>query len=329
LVSCYWAIHTSIQPYAVKIILDQVSRDASLSQVATPIAYYVLMMIVFTINARFYDYLNLNLYPKMKVNIIADAAHRISYYSYSFFQDQFAGGLTDKIKTLSKGAQALVQIFIERFFSHILALILAGITLMTVHPLLSLIFLIWTVLLLTVSLLVTQEARRLSHELSVSNSRVIGAIVDNMTNMLSVRLFAGNSHEEAMLSRKLNGTVSCDKNLRWFMLKMMASQEFATAIMIASSLLVLIFSVEFKQLTVGDFGLVLTLTLTFTDIIEQLSEKIPDFSEIYGMVSQGVALLNHADARLNSFGTQNLQITKGEIRFQKVHFSVPQCGTAF
>jgi ATP-binding cassette subfamily B protein len=320
IVAFYWAAHISLQPYVIKLILDRVSVDATLSNLLVPVIFYMVLAVAFTLNFRFYDYVGLKLHPQLKANIMAEATQAISYHSYTFFQNQFAGGIADKIKNLSKGTSEIVQIFFDRFFSHIIALIIACATLMTVHPLLSLILLVWTFLMVIVSLLATKQGRLLSHELSESNSRLVGTIVDRFTNILNVRLFAAYSFEETKLHQNLKETIRRDKKLRWYLLKLMSIQGLSTATMISGSLFTLVYFVQSERITVGDFGLVLTLTLSFAEIMWNFSQEIAKFSEVYGMVSQGLALLNQEKEIKDAPNALALQVTKGEIRFQSVHF---------
>jgi ATP-binding cassette subfamily B protein len=328
-VSCYWAIHISLQPYIIKLILDRANQNPVLSNLIEPVLYYIMLALVFTLNFRFYDYICINLYPQLKAAIISDATSRITHYSYSFFQDQLAGSLTDKIKNLSKNSQEIVQIFIDKFFSHFIALIVACITLATVHPILALILLVWTAILVGISVSVTNKARVLSRELSESNSQAIGSVVDILSNILNVRLFNGFSHERKNLDFKLGKMIKKDMRLRWLLLKVMLAQGVFTAIMISASVLVLVLFVQSKHITIGDFGLVLTLSLSFADIIFHLAQEIATFSEVYGMVSQGIVLLNRDVDIQDAPHARDLKIIKGEIRFDKIHFNYPNSAPLF
>lgn len=329
LVACYWALHISLQPYVIKLILDHANQNPTFSNLIIPALFYIGLAIAFTLNFRFYDFICINLYPQLKANIINDATNKISHYSYSFFQNQFAGALSDKVKSLAKGTQEIMQIFIDRFFSHFLAIVIACVTLATVHPILPVILVIWTAFLITTSVLITQKARILSHDLSETNSRLIGTVVDRFTNILNVRLFDGYAYERKILDEKVSDVVKKDKKLRWFLLKVMLIQGLATAAMLSASLLVLIFFVQAKHITIGDFALVLTLSLSFADIIFNLAQEISNFSEVYGMVSQGIALLNEKPEITDEPKASILNVTKGEIRFDQVHFHYPNTEPLF
>jgi len=319
-VGCYWAIHISLQPYVIKLILDRVSIDPSLPNVLIPVILYIIISIAFTLNFRFYDFVSLNFYPKLKANIIEQATDMVSHHSYAFFQNQFAGGLSDKIKNLSKGTAEILELYIDRFFSHFLALFVACGTLMLVNPWLSLILLGWSLSLFTLSFFAGKKAALLSHSLSDSHSRMMGKIVDRFSNILNVKLFSSNAYEQTLLSHHMTEVVKRDQKLRFFLLKLMTLQGLSTSAMLSGCLLVLIYGVQSQHITVGDFALVFTLTLAFSDIMWNLAQGISKFSEVYGMVSQGLALLNKEHEITDRPNATHLKVTRGEICFQKVHF---------
>lgn len=319
-VACYWALHLSLQPYVIKLILDSVNVDPSIKNLTIPVIFYMLLSVAFTLNFRFYDFVALRFYPKLKANIMDEATEVVSQHSYTFFQNQFAGGLADKIKNLSKGTADIVELCVDRFFSHLLALFIACGTLMLVNSWLALILFGWASLLLTISFLASKKARQLSHELSEANSHVIGKIVDRFSNILNVKLFSAYHHEKSELTKGLAETVHRDQKLRWFLLKLMTFQGLSTAAMISGCILVLVYSAQSHNITVGDFALVVTLTLTFADIIWNLAQGISNFSEVYGMVSQGLVLLKRSQEIKDAPNAKVLQLLKGEIRFEKVHF---------
>lgn len=329
LVACYWAIHVSLQPYVIKLILDSVSQDPSLNNIAIPVILYIALSVAFALNFRFYDYVWLKLYPPLKAKIINDATDKIVHYSYGFFQNHLAGRLSDKINNLGTGTVKIIQVFVDKFFSHTLALIIACFTLMMVHPLLSLILFGWTAFLVVLSAIFGKEARRLSLDLSEANSNVSGYIVDRFANILNVRLFANRDYEKKILNQNLQKSTQRSQKLRWFLLKLMAIQGLATAVMLSTCLLVLIFSFHSRRITVGDFGLVVTLTLTFADIIWHLAQEISNFSEIHGMVRQGISLLSLKESIKDLPNAVELKISKGDICFENVGFRYPNAEPLF
>ena len=326
-ISCYWGIHISLQSYLIKLILNNV--NSSILDVSVPMVLYVILFITRNFIGRINDYLGLEFYSKLKVNIIANAANRINHFSYPFFQNQFAGGLANKVKDLYKGTTEIVRIAVEQFFSNIIALLFACLTLMLIHPVLPLILLLWALFLVAISFFAAKKVSLFSREFSEKVSCVLGNIVDCFTNILSLQLSTAYHYEKKELNRHLQDSIKVEKKLRWYLLKVLFLQGMLTVVMISASLLVLLHAFHSYYITIGDFALVLTLTLSFVDIICRLTEDIARFSETYGLVNQGVVLLNCQNEIDESSSTDELCVTQGEICFENVNFKYSNMKTLF
>lgn len=319
-VACYWALHASLQPYVIKMILNQAATDPSILAMLNPLIFYIILSLGTTFNSQLYEFACIHFYPYLKTSILAKTTAHINNQAYTFFQNNPSGTLANKVKDLAKGTADIVQIFFDQFFSHALSLLGACIALVMIHPLLSVIFFFWAVTFIIVSFVSTRRARVLAHHLSESNSTIMGHVVDCFTNTLSLKLFASHKYEEEELEKKLTHTIGLDQKLRWFLLKVITLQGVITTIMISGCLTVLVFSIESHHITIGDFGLVLTLTLSIADAIWNLSQEISKFSESYGLVIQGITLLNVRQEIQNQPDAPPLLVTNGRICFEKVCF---------
>jgi ATP-binding cassette subfamily B protein len=324
--ACYWAIDLSLQPYFIKLILDAASEQPTVKSVIIPVCLYILAAFLFTLSFRLHDFVRLKFYPKLRANLTAYATDKVSKQSYSFFQSQFSGSLANKIKDLNRGIEEIIQIFFDRFLSNFLALLIACLMLLTVQPVLSFVLLMWTCLLLGSSFLFTRKARKLSHEFSQTSSHTVGAVVDIFTNMLNVRLFAAQKAENQRLKSQLKTNLHADQALRKYLFLVNLVQGLSTAIMIGICLIIMTYSLESYSITVGDFGLVLTLLVSIANTIWNLADEFSRFSENYGLVSQALSILNAKQEIKDSPNAGKLRVTQGEIRFESIYFHYREKG---
>lgn len=324
--ACYWAVDLSLQPYLIKLILDAASDAPTVKSVIVPVSFYILVAFWFTLSFRFYDYVCLTFYPNLRANLTAYATDKVSRQSYSFFQSQFSGSLANKIKDLNRGIEEIIQIFFDRFLSNFLALLIACLMLLSVQPVLSFVLLMWTCLLLGSSFLFTRKARKLSHAFSQASSQTVGAVVDIFTNILNVRLFAAQKIENQRLKTQLRFNAEADKSLRKYLFMINMVQGISTAIMIAICLIIMTYSLESYDITVGDFGLVLTLLVSIANTIWNLADEFSRFSENYGLVSQALSIINAKQDIKDLPNAGKLKVTKGEIRFESIYFHYREKG---
>jgi len=329
LIACYWALHISLQPIAFKLILDSVSTNFKIINLTYPVAFYFTISAMLIFSTRLYGYIYSNFYPKLKTQIIALATETISKHSYFFFQNQMAGSLANRIKDLSQGTAEILQIFVDSIFSNILALIIASVTLAGISPIFSIILMSWAIIFVFINYNASKSVQLLSHEFSTSNSRVVGNIVDRFTNNLIIRLFATRQYEKDQLNHELILTMHREKKMRLRLLKISISQDLFTFAMMLSCLLVLIYLKYLHQITIGEFALVFTLVISFSDIIRRFTQELSKFTEKYGLVSQGIELLNSEHEITDTPGAFNLQVIKGKICFQNVYFQYEKAKPLF
>lgn len=320
MVLCYSAIHVSLQPYTVKLILEAFNASPNFYNIFAPVMYYVFLACIFSFNNRFYDYICLKLYPEIKADIIEHASDIVSYHDHSFFQNEFSGAITSKINELSRGVIETIKVLVERFICFILTLSIASYALMMIHPLLSFTLLLYTVVTVSISLFFGQKTRMLSKNLSLANSQANGVMVDRFANILNVRLFRGFSKEKSELNINLKNAMQQEKSLRWYVLKIMALQGIATILMIGGCLLTLTLSIQSHSITIGDFGFVLTMTITIANVILHFSQDVSYALECFGQVAQGLEMLNKKNEINDITNAKALQITNGKIQFKNVNF---------
>jgi len=102
-VGIYSSIHSVLQPYILKILLDAVAHTEKKKFLAVcwkPALLLIILGFVITCVWRFYNYLVLQSLPKMKADIIAATTTYLRGQSYVFFQDQLSGSLSAKISDL-------------------------------------------------------------------------------------------------------------------------------------------------------------------------------------------------------------------------------------
>jgi ATP-binding cassette subfamily B protein len=328
-VALLWSIGICLKPYVVKLLLDIVTEVEPTKVVfaaAVPSVTYVALLMFDVILFRFYDYTCLNLTPHVKSNIIQWMAYYTTGHSYAFFQNNFPGSLSNKINDVARGVNDLINIVIDRFLSNMLALIFAIITFASVSSVLAYLLLIWIILFLIVTSFCGKKIHKLSHIMSESNSGVIGNIVDVFSNNMVVRFFSRRTFEKAQLGLSLKQYVQNDKAMQRYMLRLYALQGFSFASMLGLCLAYLLYARSQHLVSVGDFALILTLSLSIVECMWGISQDFSQFSERLGQVSQGLVMIAQPHEVADLPDSVDLVVTKGEISFKAVqfHYKLPK-----
>ena len=163
LVGLIWAFDMAFSPYLLKSIIDSLILK---TQPILPIGLmvtYVSMSLLLNLNFRFFDWLNLKLYPYLKGAIVTDLFALILNHSYSYFQNSYSGTLASKMKDLAVNAQNLISIPSIYFIPRVLALLGATMTLgSVVDRNFSFILFIWTLCFVWISFSSAKKINTLS-----------------------------------------------------------------------------------------------------------------------------------------------------------------------
>ena len=212
-------------------------------------------------------------------------------HSYNFYQNQFAGSLTNNTKNVMNSVPTIIEIVIERFFNGIITIFIAVIAFWYVSPIFAIALVVWGILFLVVTYKFAPVARDLASKAAATSSHVIGHIVDILGNMFSVRIFNGPNFEKDKLSQEFNKSVQADQKRDWFFLKMFSFQSILVVIYQALCLYYLISLMKTNAITSGDFVLIITLNIQLINKFWGLTKYINRFASEIGNIKQSLDII--------------------------------------
>ena len=219
LTALVWALDLSLRPYLLKLIIDRISDTSNhdiFKSVGSLTMIYFFMTFLYASIGRFYGYfVEIKMIPTMRRTIANISFSSLLQQSYSYYQNNFAGSLTNKVNDLTSSVPDIIQLAIDRFFSHSIALLIAIITLWQVNAIFALGMLCWSVIFIGGSLFLSKKLSHLADNWSESASTITGTMVDSLSNILAIRLFARDKEEKAYLSSIFNNAANAEKKLQW------------------------------------------------------------------------------------------------------------------
>jgi len=322
-VGLVWAAYFSLNPTMIKLIIDAVSDhpDDLMTYALGPILGFFGMGLLLISLSTAYDYLILKLFPRFRSDIIEETHIYLQQHSYNFFQTNLAGTLSNKISDLSKGAVSILTSIIDDFFSRTLLFIFGLTTLFWVHHLFAIALITWSILFFSLSYYLAKKSEQYSVEFSEARSSVMGKIVDAITNIFNIKLFASQKYEHGYLRKHLGEMIKKEQRLHWYMLKLKLAQSVSVTFLLLVMMGLLIYTRLKGLITVGDFALVLTLTTGIVDETFYLALQFVYFSEDVGVCKQALSILAKQPEAVDSPHAASLIVTRGEIVFDHVSFS--------
>ncbi|MDP4156896.1 MAG: ABC transporter ATP-binding protein, partial [Bacillota bacterium] len=286
-----------------------------------PVAVYLGMSFLMSTFFRLYGYfVEYRMIPELRKRISTHCLEHLLKLSHQFYQNNFAGSLGSKVSELVMAIPDILQIFMDRFLSHSLALLIAAFTLWQVNAWFSLILLAWSLIFLTVSILSSRHLTRLAAEWSFKGHLVTGRIVDTLSNMLTVRLFARGKDEDAWLTATIDDAKSAERALEWSYFKIWLLYGYGFVVAQCLNFYFLLQGRAEGWITIGDFALVLGLNISVMDFLWQLAREFSKFSKLQGRIRQDLADIMVTPEIQDSPRAKELLLTRGEIVFEDVRF---------
>lgn len=331
LIALIWAILINVQPYIVKLILNLAMNgsDNLYSQLSILMVMYLIAESIYVSIFRLYDWIIIKLRPTLRQRISIILMDRMMNHSHSFYQKQFAGALTTRVVDISKGIPDILRIVIDRLMACSLMLLFALYNISTIHFKFTIALGLWVVSFLGISTILVFRNQYLAYDVADARATWVGSIVDVLTNMASVRLFARKKFEKSYLKRVSDNSVDKDQKRDWFFLKLHAFQGGSFLLFQAVCFWWLLNGLIAKTMTPGDFVLVLTLNLHIIQNFWDIAKDMRDFWEKLGDIVQGLAIIETPIEIQDDPGAQELVVTKGEIEFDNVQFQYHDAESLF
>jgi ATP-binding cassette subfamily B protein len=324
-ISVAWAALLSIQPYILKIIVDKVSnyspdQGSLFGVLLIPGILHIASGFAYSCVYRLYDYMHLQLMPVLQAEITHKMVEHTEQHSHKFFQNIFGGAIASQIKEMAHSVHEIIEILLDRIFANFMALVIACITLSQVHIIVTIILAAWSIFFMISSYFFSKKALVLAENLSYAHSASVGTIVDSFTNIMTVRLFARNKDEISFIKKQLDYQVIAEQRLDRYKLSVSRIQGYSIVAMNIVIFLFLVYAKQHGQVSVGDFVLAITLTLTIPESVWKLSSEFVPVSQAVGQCQMALKLVTTPHEIVDAPNAKPLQIAKGEIEFENVSF---------
>ncbi len=315
-----WSPFTSLLIQHMVDTLNHAQLDNVISLIFWPAILFVLNFEVHNLCWRGMGYLNYKLEPVLKNQIISETFNYIHSQSHQFFQDNLAGRISSQVNTLADNIERIVHDISRHLLRGVVLLSGSLISMYYVHPKFSAALLIWFMIFSGISLRMSRRLIDLSESHASSESVVAGQLADSITNASNVRIFARRTYEISYLGKVLCLTKKAFQTKEIFLLKMHLMQGFSLSIMLGVMLYFLIHLRMQNMVTIGDFALILGLSVEVGFMTWWAMEQVDELNKATGKCKQSLASLFVPLEIKDNEGAAVLKVPSGQITFWGVKF---------
>lgn len=319
-----WSVDSTLWPYLLRLIIDtltahETNRSAVFGDLGGLFAAAIVLWVAVEVCFRAKDFISARAFPKMEADIRMAMFDHIQHHSPKYFNEHFAGSLSNKVGDMTTQVSSLLQnlmIFISALGSSVLVLLFFY----PVNPFFALILGIWIVIHFSICFFFTKKCVAYSAEHGEERSRLAGRIVDSFTNNFAVNLFARFSFEKVRINASQNLELEKNTKAQVYVAYMLVgfSILFLVGIISLNSFLILYWSQN--KISTGEVIQVFNTTFNVVMVLWVAGNMMPQFFKSVGIASQALSVMN-APIDINDVeGALPLEVEKGEIAFDRVHF---------
>jgi ATP-binding cassette subfamily B protein len=316
-------------PKAVQRLIDAAAaltartHDSVWVELADPMTFFVLLNVGILLFSRTSGALLVTVGPSLRRRVRNSLYRYLQFHSQRYFMGNFAGSLANRIAEVSMGVNHSLWTVLFDFWPVTVTLGVSLVLLFQVDAWLAIVLATWTTGYVIVSYVLAMRCREYAKAFAAARSAVSGKIVDAVTNVMSSKLFARLAHERNYLNHYLDQEVKAARRTFWFMERMRWFQFIAT---LALQVGMIAFAADLwldDRISVGSFAMVASLLLLVINDVRNLSRRFLEFFEYIGNITDGVAVIVRPHEVTDASAARQLEVTHGEIRFDRVTFAYP------
>jgi ATP-binding cassette subfamily B protein len=310
--------------YALKLFLDTMTQDSTLTyqSMILPIVVFLSAQLAIELIWRISNAMGWKSEPYVRQAILSKSYNYIQHHSYSFFQNNFTGALSSKVKGLLDGYDKFFKEVHHGLFIKVLATIVNFGALVFINTGLGLCVILWSLVYIPVIYKLSKRLNELSFEETESGHAVIGQISDKIMNIISLFSFSSRKRELQNLDEGMS---------RDFIPKQIKVYKYDFKFALIAGLLylalfafVLFYTVHLRMkgaISVGDFAFIFGIFLIVAQDIWDATCSLQEFSRAMGDCKSALSILNFPHENLDVPGALSIEIKSPKIEFKNFSFT--------
>ncbi|MCX5925446.1 MAG: ABC transporter ATP-binding protein [Candidatus Dependentiae bacterium] len=309
--------------YAIKLFLDVMENKQldSYYSVMGPIALFFSAELVLSLVWRISDVIEWHSVPYVRRSIIVHSYDYVQHHSFLFFQNNFTGSISSKLKGILDGYDKLWVEIHYGLFLKILKIIVNLIALAIINYYVGLFIFIWVMIYIPIMYTLSGTLNQLAQAETESKHTLFGQIADKITNIISLFSFSARKRElDSLDTYMVKDFIPKQIQTYWhsFILNTVASFLY-----LAIFAFILFYIVHLRivgLISMGSFAFVLGMVLVVADEIWGATTALLKFAGLMGDLKSSLSLLHVPQENLDAVSAPALVVNNPTIEFRNVDF---------
>jgi ATP-binding cassette subfamily B multidrug efflux pump len=240
--------------------------------------------------------------------------------SMSFFQDEFAGRVAQKVMqtalAIRETVMKLTEVFVYVVVYFVGAMVLVG----QAEPWLMAPLVLWLAGYIALLVHFVPKLRQVSMEQADARAEMTGRIVDSYTNIQTVKLFAHSRREQAYARSAMDGFMGTVHRQMRLATSLTVCLHTLNALLLAGVAGFAVHAWHLSLISLGVIAVAISVVMRIRAMSNWILWEVGSLFENIGTVQDGINTLARSPEVIDRPGAGELAVPKGEIRFDRVHF---------
>jgi ATP-binding cassette, subfamily B, bacterial len=257
----------------------------------------------------------------MRYSIYQTLYEYLSLHSKDYFDDRFAGALTNKISNAVDGIDYLTSQILWQFTQLIVGLTVYVIFAWSGNPLLGIILFFWSLIFILINIWFAKKLQPRSIRSADALSTLKGRIVDSLGNISLVHeyanLFGERKYIKNFMKRSYNAGTA-----QWYLSEWMLFVNGILLFIFMCFMLGISLSLFQKNsITVGVIVMIITIVGLLINQLFFLGQQLRDAAKYYGQTKEGLEEILTEHRIVDAPNAKDFHFSKGDIDLQTINFA--------
>ena len=313
-------------PYALGKVIKGVTEStgdshALIGRLQGPLTLFVLLGIGEVVFARAGGTCQITIGPRQRQNVTRNVYAYLQHHSHRYFTSNFSGALAHRISETSMGVTQTLWAIIFDFWPIAIVFSVSVALLSRAHRELGQFVALWAVAFVACSYYLATRCQPFAFKASSARSETTGKVVDSVTNLTSVKLFARLDHERAYLDTYLDKEMRAIRRSNWYSERVRWFQFGSAAVLKIGILYYALKLWGDGAIGVADFVMATSLSFLIINEARNLSRRFLEFFEFVGNVANGVHTIIAPHELIDAPSALPIAIGSGNIELSQLEFS--------
>lgn len=309
--------------YSIKLFLDTMSSNQSITyqDILTPIIIFISAQLAMDLFWRISNVAQWKSEPYVSSNILSYSYNYVQTHSFLFFQNNFTGSVSSKIKGILDGYEKIWSEMHRGMLQNILGVVINLIALSIVNINIGILIFVWAIIYIPLMNILSKKLNYFSSEVTESSYRIIGGISDKITNILSLFSFSTRKHELESLKKDMRHDF-IPKEVKLIKQHALISVV-GTILYLIKFLVILFYMIHLRMeniISIGSFAFVFALVLHIADNIWHTTVQLQDLAKALGNFKSSMSILRVPHDNVDKKYAKDIVVKSPKIEFKNVNF---------